>query len=156
MTPAEAERREELLAVAASRPLTGDETIEIGTLETRHHAFGLMCTRTAPLNPMALGYAWDERLEHSAAPHMAVRVRTGGLVEMDGETITLMNATRRVASVAKRGIALADWSGPTGRLGGIAGLEHPPREQPSTMKPERATTVRTEPARSAVIADLFD
>ena len=80
MTPAEGRRRDELLALAAGRALTGDETDEIGRLERRHHDFRLMCTRTAPLNPMALGYRWDERITHVAAPELVARVRAVVLV----------------------------------------------------------------------------
>lgn len=147
----DARRRSELLAKAdGGVALDATERVEIAALETRDDAFTWLCTRWAPLNPLALGFGWDEEITHEAAPTLRARIREGGLVEMQGERMTLMQATRRVATAAGRGVALADWSGGGMRLGDVAGMEHPPRPQ------RQEKTVDTGGReRPGAIGDLF-
>lgn len=168
MKTADQERWMKLVAESSTRHLIPREISELTTLERDHHAFTLMCTRTAPLNPIAFGFQWGEQLVHPAQPEMKIHLRESGLVELGGEKILLMEATKRVAAAAKRGIAIADWYGESGRLGDKAGLEHPPRQQqaPTTSEPEQQAPIEdaaeARPRKSrksnsapAAIGDLF-
>lgn len=120
-------RHAELLASAVSGSSTRDERAELARLETELQAFAAMCTGHAPHCLMSTGLLWDDEIRHLAAPGIAARVRLSDRVEIDGETMSLTEATRRVATTAGRGVAIADWSGAGTRLGDALGLEHPTR-----------------------------
>ena len=74
---------------------------------------------------MAAGLRWGDELVHPKAPGVAARVRLADLVEVDGEEMPLMAATRRFATAGPGGPALADWHARGIRIGDAFGLEHP-------------------------------
>lgn len=169
MTPADEERLNHLSSMSDERALVSEEIEEATRLERTRHDFNKMCMRSAPLNPVSVGFKWNERLTHSAHPEITIHLRSAGTVRLGDETITLMDATKRVAAAAGRGVALADWNGPSGRLGNLAQLEHPARKDRDNEKsPDRSdvtdesasvTIVKPRKAASkpaAAMGDLFD
>lgn len=101
--------------------------MELAKLETELQSFASMCTGHAPHCLMSTGLLWDDEIRHPAAPGTAARVRLSDRVSIDGEDMSLSEATRRVAKAAGRGVAIADWAGAGTRLGDALGLEHPAR-----------------------------
>lgn len=119
-----------LSAKAREGKATRADLAELAAVETENEAFMRVCIGHRPHCLMATGLLWGDEIRHPAAPGLAARVRLGDQVEMLGETISILSATRRIAAEAGRGVAIADWEGCGVRLGDALGLEHPPRERP--------------------------
>ncbi len=118
---ADAARLEDLLRDARASGAGGDE---LDILLSEEHAFHRMCTRSAPVDAVAAGFSWGETITHSGDPRDRAVVRERGLVDMDGETMPLMEATRRI-SARGRPASLASWAGESGTMADLAGLHHP-------------------------------
>lgn len=125
-----AERLSTLSAKAREGTATRADLVELAVAETENDEFMRVCIGHRPHCLMATGLLWGDEIRHPAAPGIAVRVRMGDQVEMLGETVSILSATRRVAAEAGRGVSIADWEGCGVRLGDALGLEHPPRERP--------------------------
>lgn len=142
----DAERRRELIDRAEARLATDEELRELGVLEAERHAFDAICKRTAPISPIAIGYLWGEMLTHPSVDGPGAMVLHDDLVEYEGERLTILDASRRIAAQGLPA-ALKDWSGSLGNLGDLAGLVHPrishdgsESKQQAAHDPEEAET----------------
>lgn len=114
-----------LVSRAESGTITTDELAVLARLETERHMFASMCRRHTPLNLIACGFDWGDVIRHEADPKIEAKVRVADLVTIDGTTMTISEATRRLAPSTGGGPAIAAWTGTKGRLGTMASLEHP-------------------------------
>ena len=90
--------------------------------------FDDVCMRTSTHHLMSTGLRWNDELRHPMAGSDVARVRTRDQVLFRGREVTILEATRMLASGIGAGPAIADWTGPMGiRLGDVLGLEHPRR-----------------------------
>lgn len=139
-------RLAELVETARRGAATRDEIRELGTLDAERHAFERVCRRWAPLAPIALGFEWGDELRHEGSDIVAV-VREGDMVEIDGASMTLLEATRKVARSGVRA-ALGAWCGPAGSVGELAGLNQRHPDEAASISTAEANTQRKDPERS--------
>lgn len=118
---ASSERLRDLLVKAYEGQATRDEVLEIGDLDAQDTAFNRMCRRSGPLSAIELGFEWGDELTHAGSDTVVI-VRESALVEIDGERMTLMEATTRIARQGVRA-SLGGWTGSAGRVGLLARLE---------------------------------
>lgn len=121
------ERHTALMTRALAGGMSPEEQSEFASLDADLCAFEDMCRRTTTHNLMSTGLRWGDELRHPAAPSSPALVRTGDTVEYEGVGMTIAAATMTVAAKSGRGVAIADWTCGSIRLGDALGLEHPPR-----------------------------
>lgn len=116
--------------LAAAREGSEDPHV-LSRLATADHEltrFDDVCMRTSTHHLMSTGLRWNDELRHPMAGADVARVRMRDRVFFRGRDVTVLEATRMLASGPGTGPAIADWYGPRGiRLGDALGLEHPRR-----------------------------
>lgn len=129
-------RHDEDLAAARTGSNDPDVLSRLATSDHEIARFDDVCMRTTTHHLMSTGLRWNDELRHPMAGSEVARVRTRDNVLFRGREVTILEATRMIASGLGAGPAIADWTGPRGiRLGDALGLEHP-RRQPE--KPQDA------------------
>lgn len=124
------ERHSSSLAAAIDGSASRAELDALARADAEIVAFGDLCRRTRTHHLMSTGLRWGDQLRHPARPGHVALVRLADTVEIDGATMTIVEATRMVATESGKGAAVADWSCGDIRLGRAHALEHP---APGTM-----------------------
>lgn len=115
--------RRELIGKAKAGHITTEDHEHLVCLESWHHDFSKICRGGyAPLNPMRYGIHWGSKITHETSESDFGYVREDGLIEYQGQEMTLLEATRQIADKNKKPAALGGWITPLGRLGDLAGL----------------------------------
>jgi hypothetical protein len=121
-------RHDEDLAAVRAGSEDPDVLTRLATSDHEIARFEDVCMRTNTHHLMSTGLRWNDELRHPMAGADVARVRTRDQVLFRGREVTILEATRMLASALGSGPAIADWTGPRGiRLGDALGLEHPRR-----------------------------